>query len=280
MTNNLFNISVASTIITGYYQKLINLALTYCEDSSEFKDTIEKLKECVRVEHDFYLALDDNDINEYFKHIKNKTSFSNKIDGRIYMRISNIKKIYEGNPVIDGDKLLSSIISSKITIDVLKNVEQKIIEINNTDTMDEEDKAFLSLYSKYYKFHYLSANPFIENLAFDNEFDIAKIPSYSYQDIEDSFKVKFVNNIQGNFYNYIIASLDELANIQSDDKYLLIYTKLFETARIESMLPYLNIDSLNKLISYINNHNIKYNSNSALTKVRKLIMKRKEEFNI
>lgn len=280
MTNNLFNISVASTIITGYYQKIINLAYYDREDSDEYKETIKKLKDYIEVERNYYLALDENDIAEYFKRIKNKTSFGNPIDGRIYMRISDVKKIYEGNPVIDGDKLLSSIISSKITIDVLKNVELKIIELNSTDTMDEEDKMLLSLYGKQFKFHYLTSNPFIEQLAIDNEFDINRMPSYSYQEIEDSFKLKFVNNIQDNFYNYIIASLDELANIQCNDKYLLIYTKLFETARIESMLPYLNIDSLNKLICYIGNHDIKYSSNSALTKIKKLIMKRKEEFSI
>ena len=279
MNDNLFCIGISNSIIIATYHRLINLCYADMDDSDEYNDLIEKLKSYVTVENEYYLNLTAEELNRYFELIGNTTKFSNHFDARIYTRMNETKKKYEGTPVIDGNILLSSIISSKITIDVLKGVERKINALGESDEFDSQDMLMMHMYSKRYKLHYLTTNFFIERLALEHNFDIEALPTYTYQDIEKRFGVRFINNIQNNFCDYVISSLDELANLNTDDKYLLIYTKFFEIARIEAMLPYLNLESLNKITTFITDHSIKYDSNSALVKVRKIIDKRKEEFN-
>ena len=76
---------------------------------------------------------------------------------------------------------------------------------------------------------------------------------------------------------YIRDSIEELNNINEEDVYLNKYTEIFETSRIEIMLPYLNKDGLMKLSLYLNNLKI---NNNTITSVKKLLIKRKEEFEI
>ena len=278
MNEGLFKVGTSSVIICATYHRLIELSYANMEDTSEYLELIEKLKIYIKAENELYHNLSKGEVDNYFALINNKTIFNNSIDGRIYTRMTDIKRIYDSNPVIDGNILLSSVISSKLTIDILKNVEEKIAELYDNMEMNDDDINMLKLYSKRFKFYYLTTNYFIENLALNANFDVKKIPSYSYQDIENRFNIKFINNIQNNFYNYVITSLNELSLLKSENKYIMIYTKLFEVARIEAMLPYLNLDSLNKILSYITDHKIKCDSNSAIKKVKKIIIKRKEEF--
>lgn len=279
MDNNLFNISMASLFITATYEKLLKLEFIDLTDGVEYEDTINNLKRYVDMENEFYHKLTKIDIDTYFNLIKDIHRFNNQVDARIYSRMNDIKRINDGNISIDNNILLSSVISSKLTIDILKNVHNKIKELEDNSEFTVDDVMSLQLYETRFMYHYLTSNYFIERLSLENNFDLNEIPGYSYQDIEKRFNIQFINNIQNNFYNYVIESLNQLTNIKSDDKYLLIYSSIFEIARIEAMLPYLNSDSINKLLATIEEHTIKYDSNSALRKIKKIINKRKEEFN-
>lgn len=279
MGNNLFNISLSSLIITATYQRLINMDYADLAGSSEYQEMITKLERYISVEADYYSMLTSDDINNYFNLLKNVTSFNNQVDGRIYTRMNDIRRIRMNNPLVNDKVLLSSIISSKLTIDILKNVNAKIADLAKNKELDDTDVYMLELYHKRYKYHYLTSNSYIEDLSLKNNFDIEKLPSYTYYEVEREYGFEFVDNIQNNFYDYVMASLDELSGIQSNDKYLVSYISLFELARIEAVIPYLSLDSLNKLLLYIHQHMTKYDSNSALRRARKIIHKKKEEFN-
>ena len=121
MSINLFNAGVASTIIASHYETIIDLALEDREKSLEFHDAINKLKRYIDEERDYYLALTPEEIDSYFEYIKDQTSFHNRIDGRIYMRMYDMKRLHDTNPVVYGDILFSSVISSKITINIFFN---------------------------------------------------------------------------------------------------------------------------------------------------------------
>ena len=279
MNETLFKISTASLIITSSYNKLISLALADMEESEEYQEYNEKIKKYVSYENELYQSLSEKDINEYDTLMQNISRFDNQVDARIYSRINDIKRIKNNQPVINNNILLSSIISSKLTIDILKNVDHIINNLTENEELDETDITMLNLYKKRYKYHYLTSNYFIEKLSIEHNFELNNIPSYSYEAIEDRFDIRFLDNIQNNFYNYVITSLEELANMHSDNKYVLIYSSIFEIARIESIIEYLDLNSLNKLFRFINEHKTKYDCNSALRKVRKIIIKKKEEFN-
>ena len=279
MNETLFKISTTSLIIISSYNKLVNLALADMEDTLEYQEYLEKIKKYVNYENELYQSLTKKDINEYDTLMQNISRFDNQVDARIYSRINDIKRIKNNQPVINNNILLSSVISSKLTIDILKNVDHIISNLTENEELDETDITMLNLYNKRYKHHYLASNYFIERLSLEHNFNLDNIPSYSYEDIEDKFNIRFLDNIQNNFYDYVIASLDELANMHSDNKYILIYSSIFEIARIKSIIEYLDLNSLNKLFTLINEHKTKYDCNSALRKVRKIIIKKKEEFN-
>ena len=83
---------------------------------------------------------------------------------------------------------------------------------------------------------------------------------------------------QNIIYNYVVSSIEELANFETDDKYLLSYISIFEVARVKVMLPYLNKESLESIMELYKQNKFSYDKNGALRKVKKLINKRKEEF--
>ena len=276
MNNTLLNIGLSSLVVTAAYNKLYQMSYMNQEDSEEYKEEITKLKKYIQVENEYYHELTDNDIATYFQLIANKTKFDNVADARIYSRMNEIKKQKENSPAIAP---LSMTIASKVLIDVLKIVNKRINAIEANDDIDDTDITMLEIHTKRFNYHYLSANSFIEQMALECNFDINEIPTIEYTDIEKQYNVSLVKHIQKEFSDYIIGSLNELANLKSDDKYIRIYLSIFEAARVEAMLPYLNLESLDKVLSYINTHSTKYDSNGALRKVRKLIIKRKEEFN-
>ena len=65
---------------------------------------------------------------------------------------------------------------------------------------------------------------------------------------------------------------------EHNDRYLVTYSSLFECARIEALLPYLNIDEVNSILNLYDDSKYRYDANGALRKVKKIIQKRKEEF--
>ena len=54
---------------------------------------------------------------------------------------------------------------------------------------------------------------------------------------------------------------------------------MMEVARVKSLLPYLDKEHLMQINSLLDNDSYRYQKNSAIVKVRKIINQRKEEFN-
>lgn len=274
MNNNILNIKLMSQFITAYYQKLIKLTLNGMTESDEYQETIDKIKYMAQEENSIYKKLTPKEIKaivEYF----NQNEVQNDTDARIYTRTNDQNRLNDKNNInIDNQVPLSAVISSKIIIDVLKIVNTKILDLEITDDITEEDIIMLNAYNSVYKYKYLTANSFIEQLSLDNNFDIEEIPTINLYNIEKELNIEIISKAQNTFFNYIFSSIKELINLVSNDRHLYLYASLFELSRIEVMLPYLNKENLTKLSLHLSNLNI--NSNSII-KVKKLINKRKEE---
>ena len=269
MNNNIISVKIASTIVSCYYKRLMNLAANDMENTEEYNDTLYKLKKAIKGEKNIYEGLTKEDYDELINYYQDH-ELENSMDARIYTKIRNYQRLNMPNAVVfDGDILLSSAITTKVLIDVLKLTNKRI------DNLDDYDKDIIKIYYKIMKYTYLSSNNYIERLALENNFSIEKIPVINFYMIEKVSKVKFMDYAQDLFMQYIKDSIEELNNINEDDEYLNKYTEIFETSRIEVMLPYLNKDSLVKMALYLNDLKI---NNNTITKVKKLLIKRKEEF--
>ena len=273
----LFKINIASLIISLIYDKIIKYDLIDMGDSLECQEYIDKLSQCIKVEQDLYRHATKEDVSTYFNLIKGIRRFDSTKDSRIYNRMNDKKRMNEKQHMVDT-VLLSSIISSKLIIDVIKGVDYKINNLKTNDEVDNYDIYILKLYNKRMKYHYLGSNDFIESLAIKYNFNINEIPSYDFKAIEDRCGFKFLDAIKSILLNYVMDSIRELADLKIDDKYLLLYTSLFEISRVEAILPYLDEEAIDKVILMYTNYKYSYDSNSALRKVKKIIYKRKEEF--
>lgn len=269
MNNNIISIKIASTIVSSYYKMLMNLAANDMENTEEYNDTLYKLKKAINGENNIYKDLTKEDYDELISYYQDH-ELENSMDARIYTKIRNYQRLNMPNAVvIDEDILLSSAITTKVLIDVLKLANNKI------DDLDDYDKDIIKIYYNIMKYTYLSSNSYIERLALENNFSIEHMPVINFYMIEKVSKVKFMDYAQDLFMKYIRDSIEELNNINEEDVYLNKYTEIFETSRIEIMLPYLNKDGLMKLSLYLNNLKI---NNNTITSVKKLLIKRKEEF--
>ena len=271
MNNNIISVKIASTIVSCYYKRLMDLATNNMENTEEQKDIIYKLKKAINGEKNIYEGLTKEDYDELINYYQDH-ELENSMDARIYTKIRNYQRLNMPNAVVfDGDILLSSAITTKLLIDVLKLTNKRI------DNLDDYDKDIIKIYSNIMKYTYLSSNCYIENLALKNNYNIEDMPVINFYMIEKVSNVKFMDYAQDLFMQYIRDSIEELNNVDEDDEYLNKYTEILELSRIEVMLPYLNKDSLMNLSLYLNNLNT---NNNKITKVKKLMNKRKEEFEI
>ena len=277
MQENIIGARAASFISLSYYNRLKNLVLSGMEDTDEYNAIISRLKKYVKVENEQYSLVTKEELDNYFKYLEN-AEISDSLDGRCYLKLKERKKETYGSLKV-GDKILfSSVISSKIYIDVLKDVEEKINSLEENDVMDNEDIEMIKTYHINYMFHYFTSNKFLEQIAINNKFNINNIPRITFEEIEEVYNIKFIDNIQNIIYNYIVESIDELANFETEDKYLLSYISIFEVARVKVMLPYLNKENLEKIMELFKTNKYSYDKNGSLRKVKKLVKKRKEEF--
>ena len=277
MPESIMGAKVASFIILSHYHKLKDLELAGEADSDAYRSIVGKLRKHVKVENDEYDKAKEADIDSFLARI-DETGQIDEIDGRCYLKLKERKKELSGGFMIDRHTLLSSAISSKLYIDILKDVDEKINSLNENNELDEDDIEMLQVYHINYKYHYLSANKFLEQIAIDSNFVIPDLPDFTFKEIEVACGVTFMDSIQNILYDYITGAIDELANFEADDKYLLSYISIFEVARVKVMLPYLSEEKLDKIIELYKDNKYSYDKNGALRKVKKLIKKRKEEF--
>ena len=272
MNEKLQKAYLASAIIQSYYMKLSELSYQECEDTEEYVEIIDKLKKATNGEKTIYDEIPEEEIDTAIAHFK-ENDISNVFEARMYSRLNQSLRKRQNSDLLAE---LANIISSKIIIDVLKKVFLEISKLKLLE-VPEEDVAALLLRNDIYKYNYLTGNDFIEQIALQYKFNILSLPTIKFEEIESSFKTSFVKKSAGLFYSYIVESIEELQEIETEDKYNNIYVTLFEMSRIEVMLPYLNKEYLIKLAKYLDSLKDKAN-NDIIKKIKKLIIKRKEEF--
>ena len=248
------------------------------EESNEFKYEIKKIKKYYEAERKEYDRVTEKELDTYFNNFTDG-KIKNLLDMREFSKLKERKRVIDGNIVVGDNILLSSIISGKIAIDIIKDVEDKIDSMLFAGKIDEEDLNVLKLYNRRYKYHYLTSNNFVEGVALEQNFDLDKIQKIDFQEIEEAFNIRITDKSQGIFFEYIKDSLDDLVNINTNDKYETNYLSMLYVAKIKSILPYLNKEYLIKASYLFDDNSYKFEKNSAIVKVKKMVNRRKDELN-
>ena len=263
---------LSSAIVETYYIKLRELSYQNKENTSEFDEIIDILKKATLTEKETYDELSDEEIATTIQEFKN-SDVQNVTEARMYDKLN---ASYRKRNNTEFTISLGNIITSKIIIDVLKTVIFKIINLTSVGA-SEEDIELMLTYNDIYKYNYLTANEYTEQLSLQYKFDVLALPDIEFDEIEKKFKTQFVNKAADLFYNYITDSINELLEVETDDQFVNLHVTLFEMSRIEVVLPYLDKVHLTKLANYLNELKSK-KDNNVMKKIRIIVNKRKEEF--
>ena len=274
MNENIVKTKLASMLVEMYYNKIRSLLCAKQEDTSEFKDLVIKLRNCVNVENNEYHLLSEKDIRTIFMEL-DKNGIDNNVDIRVSNKIINEKKL-RGNFKVKNGVMLSDAITTKVIIDILKRIDKKIEFLKTEGELSDEDIFTLEIYNNAHKINYLSSNNYIEAIALKYFFNVSRIPTIYFNEIEEKFEMNFVTQSKQIFLNYAKDSIQEIANFKNDNGYLTAYASLFELSRTEVILEYLDYDNVKNLLAFLD-YNYESDNNEMLNTAKILIKKRKEE---
>ena len=274
MNENIVKTKFASMLVEMYYNKIRSLLCAKQEDTSEFKDLVIKLRNCVNVENNEYHLLSEKDLRTIFTGF-DKNGINNNVDVRVSNKIINEKKL-RGNFKVKNGVMLSDAITTKVIIDILKRIDKKIEFLKTEGELNDEDIFTLEIYNNAHKINYLSSNNYIEAIALKYFFNVTRIPTIYFNEIEEKFEMNFVTQSKQIFLNYAKDSIQEIANFKNNNEYLTAYASLFELSRTEVILEYLDYDNVKKLLAFLD-YNYESDNNEMLNTAKILIKKRKEE---
>lgn len=280
MNDELNRVRVASYIVLAHYNKVIELSICGLEDNPNFLKEINILKKYTKIEMDEYAKLSDELIYNYLN-THNVNSSDNSLERRVYFRISERKNVIDSrkNGFNFIGPSLSSVIASKVAIDIIKDVDESIDNLTQNYLDDEDDSKVLRLYLMQHKYTLLTCDSFSEMIALDNNFDVKKMPKIDLYAFGRKTGVPLVPAAQNVFVGMILSAIESIVSVSGNDLYHDSYLSMMEVARVKSLLPYLDKEHLMQINSLLDNDSYRYQKNSAIVKVRKIINQRKEEFN-
>lgn len=275
MNDNISSARLATYVLVNDYKQLIDMACNFLDDTDEFRELVSKIDKHVRIENRMYANLTLEEINKCLDEIKDR-EIDNDLIARYYSKLSYNKKIKEGGIVINDGILLNAVMSEKLSIDLLKNLERMINDLDNNEKLSEHDIYMLKKNHINNKYLYFTSNTALEIYALAYNFDINIMPRIDFKDIEEKFNVNLHDSIRRNYTQYVIDSINDIKNLKSNDKYYLSYKSMTELARVEAVLPYLDEFAIKTIED---NYEFKTDTDITIRTMKKKIRKRKEELN-
>jgi len=191
--------------------------------------------------------------------------------------INNIIKIKKENN--SEESIVCMIIDSKFQIDVLKKINELIYTCN---TFNYDEELFLNELISYHeasKYTYLTSNNYLELLSLYSDFNIEKIPTLSFEKIEEEYNLSFIEESQPIFIDSITFSIDNLFKLDDNNNNIeKVYTMLYNFSEIEVFLSYLTLNSLKIISDYYENNLKNCKGSIARTNIKRLINNRKKDF--
>ena len=279
MPNSIIEARLASLILLSHYEKIIELVVGNKTTGSIYDGCIDKLKHYFEAEKEVYDQIDPDEVAEYFKTFT-IDRLNNMLEARVFCKLKERFSIINGEKCSDDMASVESIINAKKYIDAAKEVNEKINNENFKKRVDPDDLAFLKVNAKIYYLKSFSVNSFLESIAIDNKYLLDNIPRIDLHQMESEHNLDIIETGQLVIYSLILEAIQKLSNITNyKDKHVIMLRSLDSVAVINSLLPYLGEEYFNDIYDLFQGDGNKYDRNAALRKVRKIIEKRKEEFN-
>ena len=100
--------------------------------------------------------------------------------------------------------------------------------------------------------------------------------SVSFEDFNEVYNCNIVKKAQDNILSIVISMVEVLQRINYNDRYKDLFYSMEQFAKIYSLLPYLDQDSLTELNKVLKGFSYTSDSyeNQALIKIRKIIINR------
>lgn len=235
-----------------------------------------KIKTNVIKELDSYSNLSNNDLLSLqleLQSLLNSNDVSNECIFRINTRLETSfdKKckntIKNGNLLKELDPNLEfsilDLINSKITIDTQKLVYNKI---SNLIADSDDTKNYIMMLKdidKIYLISYLNLYEVSERLLINSSFDVERIPSFSFKELEENiFNDKGLNiDIIANYNNiFYLTSVNLIETIYQSkfnpSRVTSIYNNLYYVSKLDVLINYLNKEQLHNLLNLCNKLNI------------------------
>lgn len=277
MPEEIKRVILLSGEITMNYVRLSELIIDNKTDTEEFDETLKRIKEILDEEEETYSKINLDTIEGYFKVYS--ALDDTPIENRVLERLSERKNVILDVPRINDYTTIGSVLGSKIMIDTIKLMEERINSLEKENCTDEGVKL-LRIYHKSAMFAHLTYNTYIEKRSLEYNFDIESIPSISFEEINNQFDTSIPNNIQNTIIRHILEDIMSLNDLNQNlpDRIMATYLALFELSRIETMLEYLNKKSLNTIYNIFQTQ-FTNSKTEPMLMAKELIRKRKEKIN-
>lgn len=215
------NLSVS---IVDRYNRLYNIATTFGEDSSEFKNEIREILKLVKDEHILYERLkypkkeiiqeydreekygdeiDDDDLLAYQSRVLTKLSGTSLALGEHYFKFSDF--FGYGNVLPNDIKLgIDDVMCSSLELETLKRIDEMMRNISKIEYLD---KTYIDNIKREHfdsKIHYFTVRNTSELIGLYYDFDYNKVPYFNYE----MFKIVIFNEY-GLISKKIIYYLDD-----------------------------------------------------------------------
>lgn len=237
------------------------------------KNILNKIKNEFNIECDFYNNLDINDIDNLMKIINDKSNERlDFVNIRINMKLSILYDKLYGNKILNLDLIDSvdedlnfsmiDLITSKIVIDIYKLLDSKLDNIVVCDNKSICYANDIRILNMQYVIYRLCLNEVTERLGLEYGYDIKKIPSISFNEIEKNIfetygiDINLKNNINSKIFTYLLSKINEFGNLKMNiDDYESIYDNLLYVSTIEVLISYLNSMQLEFILIYFSRIN-------------------------
>lgn len=215
------NLSVS---IVDRYNGLYNIATTFGEDSSEFKNEIREILKLVKYEHVLYDGI-KNPKNEIIKEYDREEKYGDEIDdddllayqSRVLTKLSGtslslgehclkFSDFFGYGNILPSDIELGidDVMCSSLEIETLKRIDEMIHNISKIEYLD---KTYIDDIKREHfdsKIHYFTVRNTSELIGLYNDFNYIKVPYFNYE----MFK-KVIFNEYGLISKKIIYYLDD-----------------------------------------------------------------------
>ena len=279
ITENLNKAMVVSTIIAGYYEKLIRFTVLEEEDSDEYNEYIKLIQKAKKEENKLYQNLSHKELIDYI----NSNDFKNSVyNSQTIAQVRICKKLIEiGSKVLNNEAIdrnipsLSEIIDNAILLEALKKVNRQIESLEDYDIDDPEVLMKLKAHNKVCKYGQLMPDNYMEELALNYNFNIEKIPLTPLDKIKKEETKDIAHLMMPLLYVKFFKELNILENINYNDPTLNTYHAYVILSKIEIILNNLDKKTLEKITNKFERDH-KNTTNETIEYTKSLLRKRKE----